>query len=298
MELSRLTPSDGMCTAVLNIAARFADPELGTSAVRVLATRAALTASHYEALIEAYIKSGDLKTSLRILTVMAKAGHDPTESHTRELYLYLTKARNVKHIETAWGHLVELHEEGHAIPIAAVHVILEACMRNADHSRGIDMYKRLHTIVPTGPNVTTFNILFQGMHRGSGTKPLAMFLAAEMGALSIAPNEISYDRLILVCLKEDDYEDAFRYLEELEAEGEGKNGGAGWWMRTGTAAQMVVTCVAKGDKRAWDIMRKMEMRGMETANMRMWVEKHWKGDLPDEVQATEKNAKLSAWAYS
>jgi pentatricopeptide repeat protein len=74
-------PSDGICISVLNIAARYSDPGLATSVIRILSSRRATLASyHYEALISAYTGFGDLKTAFRVLTIMAKAGIEPTPS--------------------------------------------------------------------------------------------------------------------------------------------------------------------------------------------------------------------------
>src|SRR3954467_11238904 len=78
VQTSNLVPSDGMCISVLNLAARHADPDLATSAIQSLTTRhSVLSAFHYEALLTAYVESGDLKTAFRILDIMSRAGLEP-----------------------------------------------------------------------------------------------------------------------------------------------------------------------------------------------------------------------------
>jgi len=138
------------------------------------------------------------------------------------------------------------------------------------------MYKELHTVCETGPNIDTFNIILQGAER-MGTKTTAMFLASEMIALGIKPDFLTYDRLIMVCLQEDDYEDAFRYLEEMIAVGMDKieNGQKGWYMRKGTAVSLVEKCVKNHDKRAWEILAEMDKRRLPNRMLKQWATQLW-----------------------
>ena len=87
-----------------------------------------------------------------------------------------------------------------------------------------------------------------------------MILATELRDLKLAPNALTYDRLIRICLQEEDYEDAFRYLEEMEEVG--KKSVEKWWMRSGTANEMVLVCARRGDERARVIVKEMERRGV------------------------------------
>jgi pentatricopeptide repeat protein len=105
-----------------------------------------------------------------------------------------------------------------------------------------------------------------------------MFLAAEMAELSVKADRLTYDRLILSCLKADDYEDAFRYLEEMILVGQGQeteDGKKGWWMRAGTARELVRRCVVSKDERAWDLLDEMTERGMANHTLRGWANTKW-----------------------
>ena len=260
-----------MCLSILNLAARYADPELATAAIRELsARRTALNSYHYEALLEAYIGTGELKTAFRILGIMSKAGIEPDIRTTRPLFLYLS--RNVFLPQEAWEVLKTMHGDGHVIHIGAVNVILEANVKFENIESSIDFYKQLHTICEPGPNTETFNILFQALREGS--KDVAMFLAAEMRALKVKPDHLTYDRLILVCLTEPDYGDAFLYLDEMETAGQSR--GEKWWMRPGTVLAFVKRCLAEKDKRVWQLLTEMEKRKYSVAaKLRLWVESNW-----------------------
>jgi pentatricopeptide repeat protein len=269
-----MMPSDGMCLSTLNLAARHSDPPLATSCIRILSNRQpALSPYHYEALLTAYIGVKDLRTAFRILTIMTKAGLMPDVSTTRPLFLYLTSSATLP-LE-AWSLLTSLYEAGHVVPIAAINVILESLNTLGEVDEAIYIYKQLHNICESGPNTETFNILLQGVSKHPDKKDLAMFLAAEMVALGIKPDRLTYDRLILSCLKVDDYEDAFKYLEEMIIVGQGKeteDGKKGWWMRNGTAQELVRRCVAAKDERAWDLLAEMTERGIANHKLKTWAE--------------------------
>ena len=100
-----------------------------------------------------------------------------------------------------------------------------------------------------------------------------MFLAAEMLALKVQPDALTYDRLILTCVdgrRSEDFEDAWRYLEEMK--------GRGWWMRRGTCVAVVRRCCEWGDERVWKLVEEMEERGMEVTGVLRWVGLNWRGN--------------------
>ncbi|KAM0156616.1 hypothetical protein ACHAQE_005182 [Botrytis cinerea] len=286
VETSEMNPADGTCTAVLNCAARHADPNLATSAIGLLSKRSTvLGVHHYEALLEAYVGIEDIKTSFRILNIMTNAGLTPDASSTRSIYLWLTKSSF--HALEGWKILKSLKADGYTIPIAAVNVVLEGVIftNNLSHSHdlAIDYYKELHRICAAGPNIETFNTLLRGLGaHGRGSKSKAMFLASEIQALNLKPDELTYDRLILICLHTEnaDYDDCFRYLEEMMMVGKDKvdaAGRRGWWMRPGTVVALVKRCVESGDERAWQLMEDMRVRGMvnEYTRLKVWTDLYW-----------------------
>jgi pentatricopeptide repeat protein len=220
---------------------------------------------------------------------MAKAGLEPNSSTTRSVFLYLIKDNTLP--DKAWQVLKSLQKDGHVIPTAAVNVVIEAKINLKQFGDAVEFYKDLHHICESGPNTETFNILLQGTSRQS-TKAMAMFFASEMRALGVKPDRLTYDRFILACLKDGDYEDAFRYLEEMKTVGADKeeDGQKGWWMRGGTANMLTQRCVKANDPRAWDLMAEMDRRGIDTGRLRAWVEANWKkaGDTGEDPHGDDR----------
>jgi len=136
----------------------------------------------------------------------------------------------------------------------------------------------MHNICEDGPNTETFNILLQGVSKQKNKKDRAMFLAAEMAALSVKADRLTYDRLILSCFESRRLRDAFRYLEEMILVGQGQeteDGKKGWWMRTGTAKELVRRCVVSKDERAWDLLDEMNRERDGESYVEGWANTKW-----------------------
>ncbi|KAL8724877.1 MAG: hypothetical protein Q9166_007706 [cf. Caloplaca sp. 2 TL-2023] len=240
--MSYLNPSFGICLNVLNTAARHGDFRLATDVVRVLGNRKqTLQLHHYEALIEAHLPS-ELRTAFTLLALMTSSGRPPAVSTTRVIFLHLRRSPHLPDI--ALSMLGKMARQARSVPAEAVNVVIEAYIYHDKFDQALDTYKTLHTLCPSGPVTNTFNTLFRGCR---SRKDTAMFLASEMVALKVAPDALTYDRLILVCLESGsengNVEDAWRYVEEMR--------GIGWWPRPGTAMALAKKCCSMGDKRIW-----------------------------------------------
>ena len=270
-----LSPSSGVCINVLDVAARQGDYRLATDVFRILGKRSSnLKLYHYEALLQSYIKAGDLSTSLTILTIMLAAGIQPEEGTTRPIYLYLCKS--LSHTREAFSIIQKLHDGQRQIPTTAINCIIEAAVQHGDLNYALEIYQTLNTLCSAGPTTATFNALFRGCAHSCQKSP-AMFLACEMLALKLTPNALTYDRLMLVCLACKDVEDAFRYYGEMKS--------MGWFPRRGTITTLVKQTCELGDERVFDILDEIEKNGMDVFGLQRWVGEKW----DDEV--TAKNAR-------
>lgn len=267
-----------MCFNVLMAAARNGDAYLATEVVRVLTERdTVFNHQHYELLMESYLNAGDLKTAMSILTIMQEAGVKPVDASTGELFKYLTadEARLTEAIDVVLGH----QDDHRKIPTVTMNCIINATCEAGDIEKAFQLYKALHMVCSDGPTVYTFNLLFRGCSKAR-RKDIAMFLASEMLALGVTPNALTYDRLVLTCVQEPDYEDAFNYYAEMKAHG--------FFPRPGTVTALVKRTVAAGDARAFDLLADIEAwkespdnpmyLRLGKASIKEYVERNWKGD--------------------
>jgi pentatricopeptide repeat protein len=278
VETNFINPSDGICINVLNTAARHGDFVLATDVFRVLGNRSVrFEIHHYEALLEAYTEGGDIRSALTVLCVMADAGIEPSDASTRAIYKYLCEQPGSS--KQAFEILHLLRKDGRSIPISAINCVLEASAFLGDITQALEYYKRLRDLQPDGPNITTFNVLLRGCTM-SRRKDLAMFLVSEMQSLRIRPGALTYDRLILVCVQEDDYEDAFKYLEEMERQG--------WTPRLGTCKALVMKCAKTCDRRARELTTKLERKGINTVEMCKGLSELWGSERAERTEALEQ----------
>ena len=286
VESSYLNPPAGICINILSTAARHGDIYLATSAIRVLGRRSGnpIQLHHYEALLETYMTAKDIRTSFTLLTIMAAAGHPPTEASTRPIFTYLSQSPSLP--ATAVLTLEELREQDLQIPIQAVNVIMEGYILHRDIASALSIYKKLHKFGDSlNPNTATFNLLMRGCSQAA-RKDLAMFLASEMVALKIAPDKLTYDRLTLVCLNsENSIDDAWRYFEEMR--------GLGWWPRKGTAVTLARRACERGDQRIWKLADDDEGRAIPKWKIESLIGDYWKdgSDEPGKEVGIEQQEK-------
>ena len=265
---SYFNPSSGVCANILSTAARHGDTDLGTSILRLLSRRSGspLQLHHYEALTETYVACKDLRRAFSLLTIMQAAGTPPTEGSTRSIFTYLSQCSRSPH--RAHKTLYLIRDEGRPIPIQAINVLIEAYIHHQKLTNALELYKSMQILSASLiPNIATFNNLLRGcaFHK---RKDIAMFLAREMVALDIAPNALTYDRLLLICINTDQgLDNAWLYFDEMKA--------AGWAPRGGTAITLARKACAMGHQKIWDLIEDDKGRGLPSEKVRSLVKEFW-----------------------
>ncbi|KAL8827135.1 MAG: hypothetical protein Q9191_003364 [Dirinaria sp. TL-2023a] len=275
VETGYFNPSSGMCINILNTAARHGDAGLASDVFRVLEKRNhTFELHHYEALLESWLASRDLKSAFLVLCEMALAGTPPSKASTRAIFLHL--AEKHERPAEALDILRSLVDSGHQVPHAAINCIIDVYVYHSDLASAIEVYHVLHTIVPSGPNTSTFNALFRGCSYAS-RKDLAMFLASEMLALKVPPNALTYDRLVATCLNADPvgyegFDDAWKYFEEMKS--------MGWWPRVGTLRTLAIRGCLLADERVVQAVVDEE-RGLTQKRMTYYMLMYWRKVSPN-----------------
>lgn len=256
-----LNPSSGICLNVLNAAARNANTELAIDVFRVLEERNSfLDHQHYEMLIEAYINAEDFTNALTILYVMQESYVFPDENTIRPIVTYMQQ--DPARPQQGFDILKTAHKMRKKIPAAAMNACIEGALSHGNLDLAIEFYKTMHVICVHGADTATFNLLLKGCY-SAARKDLAMSLAQEMVSMKVQPDYLSYDRILLVCLRVDDYEDAMRYYDEMR--------GQGFTPRKGTLVTLVKTLAKAGDPRTAQVLDDIEKMGLATTRLRGWL---------------------------
>ncbi len=279
-----INPASGVCLNVLATAAQAADASLATDVFTHLSKRSAtFQPIHYELLISTYLATDppDLQRALTILTIMALEKVEPTRAETRALYLYMRD--EPESLPEAITVFRELNDQGRKIPIAALNVIVESYVHQANLDDAMKLYKQMHTFAPetsgaqtSFANIETFNLLLKACREvDPPDEHQASFLVSELLALRVTPTALTYDRLILLFMragtkniqrsgKAKDPENctklrarglelldwSFRHFTEMRP--------LGWLPRFGTLEDLSVALASVGDTRCWDVLQVAE----------------------------------------
>jgi pentatricopeptide repeat protein len=208
-----LLPDEGLCIDVLHTAARHGLPELASDVMRVLKIiGASWQEHHYAALIEALCRARRIKEAFLTLNSMHSENLLPTSGTTAAIFEIIEKDADT--LDSAWSVIDEIGQQG-PLDIAALNVMIQAAVALGDMHRAMGIYTTLADY-HAKPNVDTFNFLLAGCiatsHRVLGDR-----LLADMKEVKVKPDSHVYENIVLLCLTQQTYEDAFFYLEEMKA---------------------------------------------------------------------------------
>lgn len=233
-----VTPDEGLCLDVLHTAGRHGLSDLATDVIRVLRILGAdWQEYHFAPLVEAMCNAGNLKDAFGTLDLMRSSHIFPTAVTTQPIYEVLKQ--NVDKVDGAWELLDKLRSEGKTIDRTAINAIIRAAISLSDLQRAVGAYKAFPDYKCV-PDIDTFNSLLSGCiiasHRGLGDR-----LLLDLKELGIKPDATTYERIIVLCLTQATYEDAFFYLEEMKAQK--------YVPPRSVYDAIIRTCIAAGDSR-------------------------------------------------
>ncbi|KAG6845406.1 hypothetical protein H0H87_009753 [Tephrocybe sp. NHM501043] len=244
-----LNPGEGVCLAVLDTAARNANPDLATDALRVLKSLGIEWEEHHFApLIEAFCGKKQLKEAIQVLDIMRTQGVEPRPETVSAL---LGALSDTEAIDSIWALVDEMVKEHQPVDITVLQALISASVNLKDLQRAIGAYKSLGEYGASA-NITIFNSLLLGCVRTSH-RDLGNLLLDDMKAAKIKPDQDTYETFITLCLAQPDYEDAFFYLEEMKANH--------FHPSYRVYAKIVKTCIQSNDFRYKIALKEMEDMG-------------------------------------
>lgn len=250
-----LIPNEGVCMATLNTAARHGLPDLATDVLRILKTGGVdWQEHHFSALIEAFCRNGQIKEALITLHIMRTNDIPPTD-FTSAFIFDLIK-HDIDSLDSAWSVIDEIHASNAGLDIDALNVMIQASIFLGDLQRAIGIYKSFsdYGLVP---DHSTFNLLLQGCV-GAHHRQLGDILLDDMKQAQVKPNAETYEKMILLCLTQETYEDAFFYLEEMKA--------AGHVPTRAIYESLLAKCLSVDDARGNMVLQEMKECGYKVEN--------------------------------
>ncbi|TIB78493.1 hypothetical protein E3Q23_00730 [Wallemia mellicola] len=207
---------EGTCLLVLNACARQPNPQLATWVISSLKSQhIPLQEHHLAPVIQAYAATGNLKEAFPILGIMRQNKIQPQLETALPILDNISKS--IDNVDEAYYLLHDLNKQGEAMDVSAVNVIISACVKLGDMHRALSTFQEIDQF-KVKPSTETYNILLSGCIDGSN-RSLGDKLLTMMKKQNVQPDARTFERLIILCLTQTAYEDAFFYLEEMKGAG-------------------------------------------------------------------------------
>jgi hypothetical protein len=200
---------------VLNVAAHTGKPDLVTRVLDILPVLSVQPEEHHlVALMEAYVNAGQVPQALQVLSMIRSVGLTPTRHTAQPILGVLTTPELV---DQAFFAMEDMKSQGQTIDVTAFNVLVEASSRLKDVQR-VRATQLAASDLEVVPNIDTFNsalaVCIPSSHRALGD-----IILKEMKDAGVSPNGLTYHNMILLCLTQPKYDDAFFYLETSKSEG-------------------------------------------------------------------------------
>lgn len=211
----KLSPDEGLCQYVLQVAGRHGDSQLSIDVFRILGSLGfSYKESHFAALIESYTPSEDWRNMLKVLYIMRKTGVIPSRETARPIAYKL--GRDTKAIRSARDAALQLHKEG-ALDIVAFNLIIHAFAFNNEAAEAFETFASAKDLdLPI--NIETIDsVLDACIHVKDAAMGVSIFNEYVRG--EIIPTATTMSKMVTLLCTQDNYEDAFRYLEDTKSMG-------------------------------------------------------------------------------
>lgn len=249
-------PSDGIIENVLGTAARNADAQLATEALDLISQRTRAQSHHYEAVVEAFIGSGDLTAAIRTLCIMRDGGIRISRANTRTIYKTL-----MSRPELLEGAEEVVREAARARPVhrAIVAVVIDSIARIHGSEKALRLYRDLPTLCGAESLNAT---MAQDLIIHSAEEATAKLLAKEYKD-QIAENQdpirniSTYNLLIAKCAEAGEMDLAFRFTKQAMEAGITKSRSSKW------ISVLVEQAITREDSRVWPVVDSLLSSGDE-----------------------------------
>lgn len=226
VEMSYADVDSLRCRQILDLASRYGDTQLAESAFRqIIVLEEPLSQEDYEQLARGYAKTGDFKLASEILCRMEGQEFSIRPESIRAVLSSLKDT--IAHPAMVWRSIVDLRQQKLGIPVGLANMVIEYCgaamasdsfLESEAIEVALNIYKDIFDICSDGANTHTFNLLF-ALCRHQNRPDVVTFLAREMVALEVAPDQTTLEHFILACLSEKNHYSAYMYTQDLADRG-------------------------------------------------------------------------------
>ncbi|KAF8210173.1 hypothetical protein K438DRAFT_1571193 [Mycena galopus ATCC 62051] len=233
-----ISPDEGLCTLVLNTAARHGLPDLASDALRVLKVLEMPWMEHHMAcLLEAFCRAERYQQAFSTLAIMRETEIIPTIRTALPIVKAVEQRPEL--LDNLWDTLSRIHQEGKAVDPSACSALVQAALSTQPLSRALGDYNALKSLGVT-PNAEIFHTFVDGCI-SAGNVAYGELAFQQLKDAGVALDHDIFGKMITLHLTQDTYDDAFLYLEEMQ--------GAGHVPARDLYTALAVKCATQGDHR-------------------------------------------------
>ncbi|KAJ7287590.1 hypothetical protein C8J57DRAFT_1048704 [Mycena rebaudengoi] len=248
-----VSPDEGLCTLVLNTAARNGLPDLATDALRVLKVLEVPWMEHHLApLFEAFCRAERFEDAFSTLVIMRQNNIEPTQHTAFPLIGIINGDPEI--LDKLRATLEQMRKEEKPVDISALNILVRASISAGQMSNALADYNSFKSF-GLQPSRETFHHFIDGCISSSDVAygELAFRQMVEGGT---SPDHDVFEKMIMLHLKQETYDDAFLHLEQMQA--------AGFVPARHIYEALILKCASVGDARYSVALEEMREVGHRT----------------------------------
>ncbi|KAI8080785.1 uncharacterized protein B0P05DRAFT_539621, partial [Gilbertella persicaria] len=206
---SKYKTDEGNLLYILDLAGKHGDTKIATEVIRIIGERGyTYRECHFAPLIDTFAATGDITNTFQLFHVMRKVGITPNKKTALPLAYRLGQDKNAifkaKHIL----------EKQSPVDVTAFNLVIHALAYNKEIDAALSLYQKSKELQVTPNSETLDAVLDACIHcKDAG---LGKDVYEELLAKGVQPTSTSLSKMVTLMCTQEDYEEAFMYLEEMK----------------------------------------------------------------------------------
>ncbi|KAG0736965.1 hypothetical protein G6F57_012540 [Rhizopus arrhizus] len=210
----KFKPDEGVCLHVLNTAGKNADPQLSSSVIEYIGRQGyPYRECHFQLLLETFALSGNIIGTFELFNVMRAVGIIPNKKTVAPIVSIFVHDKNaIEKAKDALHHIASANSE--KLDIAAFNLVIHVLASSGKNEEAISLLNQIDEFGLKPNNETLDAALDACIHSKDVT--LGEEIYKDMISKGVKKTVSTLNKMVVLMCTQDDYEDAFKYLEEMK----------------------------------------------------------------------------------
>jgi tetratricopeptide (TPR) repeat protein len=206
-------PDEGLCLYILHLAGKHNDPKLAGDVIRTIGELGyTYRECHFAPLIDAFASTGDIANTFKVFSSMRKIGIIPDKKSALPVAYKI--GRDINAIHKAKDALQDISDRGELVDVTAFNLVIHAFAFNKKYDEAISQYGQAKRLGVT-PNSETLDATLDACIHCKDAE-LGKSIYQECISRGIKASVTSLSKMVTLMCTQEDYEDAFTYLERMK----------------------------------------------------------------------------------